>query len=195
MSKHQSDGIEKAVESGVKRAMQLQHQKECINHYAATERLLRQYKAYRENIEHPENFEFFPKGKSKSISIAPPPGSGMVDKVDLMESYVEARKKAYEATLVSWYMVFDAVKVFEQREEFIVIRMYYFGEDAFGNDKFSDKQITFEEIADELAEIGMVKSVRTLRSWRTKLVQEMAVFIFGIDAAISISNHKHGKQE
>jgi hypothetical protein len=44
-------------------------------------------------MEHPEEFEFFLTGHSKDISIAPPPGTGVVDKIEAAELYTEGAVK------------------------------------------------------------------------------------------------------
>lgn len=158
-----------------------------LNMYRTMERLLRGYKKHRWALEHLDEFDFFPQGKSKSISIAPPPGSGMVDKIDLTEAFVRAKVRAFEAKIVSWYMADIAIQQYKDRPEFVVIRMYYFNEDANGQDRGDEaKRYTWEEIARELADIGLERSVTTLRSWRSTLVQEMTVLLFGVDGALSI---------
>ena len=194
MSKHQSDKetIKEIAQEGARALIGLQRQKMNTNYYRSVEDLLKSYKDYQRMLE---EYNFEPIQKSHDISVAPPKGSGVKDKLDLREEHINARRASYERTKARYDEIDMVVKQLQQREEFIVIRMYYFGEDAFGNDKFSDKQITFEEIADELEEIGMVKSVRTLRSWRTKLVREMVVLLFGVDGALAIESRDHGKQE
>lgn len=80
--------------------------------------------------------------------------------------------------------------------EFIVIRMYYFNEDAYGNDRSSDSRpYTFEEISEELAAAGLQRSEKTLRSWRTRLVQDMTVTLFGIDGAVSVETRDSPRKE
>lgn len=147
---------------------------------------MRVYKTARALVENPERFGFTLTGKDKSISIAPPKGSGVVDRIDLTEQYIEGRKRAFERYVEEWQRTHAAVEAFKSRKEFIVIRMYYFNEDAHGNDRGTAKPYSFEDIADELSEIGILRSVRSLRTWRSKLVQEMAVLIFGADAAVTI---------
>lgn len=47
------------------------------------------------------------------------------------------------------------------------------------------------------ATVSIEKSVRTLRTWRTKLVQDMTVLLFGVDGAVSIESRepKQGRPE
>ncbi len=158
-----------------------------MNFYRTTERLLRSYKKYKAWEDDPESYGFFPMAKSKDISVAPPPGSGVRDRVEIYEEFVNARKASFQRTMARYYDIKAVVEKFQNRPEFIVIRMYYFGEDANGNDRGDDaKKYTWEEIADELAATGTYRSVTTLRSWRSNLVQEMTVLLFGIDGALSI---------
>lgn len=178
--------VDEATEKDAGKGTLVQHRQRNVNLYRAMERLLRNYKRFRQIVDHPDEFDFFPQGKSKSISIAPPAGSGVVDKVDLAETYIDARKKAFEAILVNWIMADMAISLFKDHEEFRVIRMYYFNEDSDGNDRLVDTYYTFEDIASELAEKGIDRGEKTLRTWRTKLVQDMTVVLFGIEGALSV---------
>ena len=182
----QQQYIDKAVEAGARKVLQLQAQQRNINLYRAMERLLRGF-AHRVRIaEHPEEFDFFKTGRSKDISVAPPPGTGVVDKIEAAEMFTEARKKAYEVEMYKLQQTYFAIAPFKDRPEFIVIRMYYFNEDANGNPRGDAKPYTFSEISEELENIGIQRSEKMLRIWRTKLVQEMTVMMFGIEGAVSV---------
>ncbi len=146
--------------------------------------MLRNYRQAQMIMENPEEFGFFPKGKSKDISIAPPAGSGVIDKIELTENFIEGRRKAFEDYCEKWATIKAAIQAKEADDHFFVIQMYYFAEDLDGN--FTGKKYTFEDIANELSERGINRTVRCLRGWRTKLVQDMAVLIFGADAALTI---------
>ena len=187
---------DRSSDRAAEKVVRLQYKAQKVNHYHAMENLLREYKKHRWTLEHTEEFDFFPRGKSKDISVAPPPGSGMVDKIDLTEAFVRGKTKAFEAQVVSWYMADMVIRQFENREEFIVIRMYYFNEDSNGVDRGEDaKRYTWEEIADELSQKGVDRSITTLRMWRSNLLREMTVLLFGVDGALSIESHdkKHGQ--
>ena len=74
--------------------------------------------------------------------------------------------------------------------------MYYFGEDAHGNDRGPDaRPYSFEEISEALTTAGIPRSEKTLRTWRTRLVQDMTVLLFGIDGAVSVESRAEQKQE
>lgn len=181
--------IDQSARAAAKEVLRQQRQARGVNLYRATERLLRSYKMFRRWEECPEEYGFFPAGKSHDISVAPPPGLGLRDKVELNEEFVAARRVSFERTMARYYDIKAIVERFEDRPEFIVIRMYYFGEDVYGHDREPGaKRYTFEEIASELSSIGMERSAKTLRVWRSALVQDMTVLLFGVDGAVSVES-------
>lgn len=169
-----------------------------VNYYRATERCLRIYKKLERQVASPNDYGFMPVGRSHDITTAPPSGSGVVSKDDLMETLTAARLRAYGNTAEDFLRISAVVKVFETKPEFIVIRMYYFNEDANGNDRPDDaRPYTFDEIAAELAALGLERSEKTLRSWRTSLVQDMTVALFGPVGALSVESREkrpHGTE-
>ena len=108
-----------------------------------------------------------------------------------------ARTASYERTRARFEELDAVIRQFGNREEFIVIRMYYFGEDADGNDRGEAGALTFEAISAELTGKGVIRTEKTLRTWRTRLVQEMTVLLFGVDGAVSIEagEPKRGQAE
>ena len=189
MAKRQSvkEIIKEAAREGARETVNLQRQQRNLNLYRTTERLLRNYKTYQKLVDDLDGYGFEPIEKSHDISVAPPPGSGVMDRVDLYDEHVAARRASYERTKARYDEIDAVVRRFKDREEFIVIRMYYFNEDAYGQDRGDDaKPYTFDEISEELAAIGIERSERSLRTWRTKLVQDMTVLLFGVDGAVSI---------
>lgn len=178
--------IEETADMTAKRVLGLQKQMKEISRYRAMERLLRSYPTLRRWAEHPEDYDFFPREKAKDISIAPPKGAGVRDKVDITEEHIEARKRAYERTMTHYYELLPIIREYEDKEEFIVIRMVYFNEDRFGHDRGDAKRYSWGEIMDELSMMGIDRSERTVRSWRTRLVQDMTVLLFGAEGAVSL---------
>ena len=178
--------IDEAAKAGAREVLHLQAQQRNINLYRAMERLLRGF-AHRVRIaEHPEEFDFFKTGRSKDISVAPPPGTGVVDKIEAAEMFTEARKKAYEVEMYKLQQTYYAIAPFEDKPEFIVIRMYYFNEDANGKPRGDAEPYTFAKIAEELEAVGIQRSEKILRKWRTKIVQDMTVQMWGADGALSV---------
>ena len=199
MAKRQSvdELIQKAALAGAQETVRLQRHQRNLNLYRTTERMLRNYKTYQRLVEDIESYGFEPVEKSHSVSVAPPPGSSVMDKVDLYDEYVAARKASWARTKARYDEIDAVVRQFEGEQEFIVIRMYYFNEVAYGNDRGDAKPYTFDEISEELAAVGIDKSARSLRVWRTKLVQDMTVLLFGVDGAVSVEARepKQGQSE
>ena len=182
--------IVEAADKAAERVLVFQRKEQSTNHYRAMEDCLRAYPRRVRIMQHPEEFEFFPTGHSKDISIAPPPGTGVVDKIEAAVLYTEARKKSYVHELALLHETEYAMAPFWNRDDFIIIRMYYFNENAHGDSRGNARPYTFEEIAEELKSIGINRSVRALRLWRTKLVREMTVMMCGIDGALSIESQE-----
>ena len=186
--------IEEAAEKGAQKVVLFQHMAQSVNHYRAMEDLLRAYPKRVRMMEHPEEFEFFRVDRSKDISIAPPAGSGIIDKIETAEMFTEARKRAYEYELFRLRETEYAIAPFIHLPEFIIIRMAYFGEDVHGNYRGVDAQpYTIEEIIDALRSVGIIWAERTVRYKRSKLVRAMTVMMFGVDGAISVESRIHSK--
>lgn len=188
--KSMEEYIDEAAQKSAEKVLILQRRDMVTNHYRAMEDCLRAYPKRMHLMQHPEEFEFFPTGHSKDISIAPPPGTGVVDKIEAAVLFTEARKKKYVHELSLLHETEYAMAPFWNREDFIIIRMYYFNEDVHGKPRNGARPYTFEEIAEELKTIGINRSVRALRLWRTKLVREMTVMMFGVDGALSIESRE-----
>lgn len=166
------------------------------NHYKDMERLLRSYKVMKRLYEHPEEYTFIPPEHSPSVSVAPPSGGMIRSREEIVDEIIEERLQSYRVSCAQFRWFDATVRQFQDRPEFVVIRMYYFGEDAYGNDRPADsKRYTFEEIAEELSAAGVERSVKTLRSWRSQLVQEMTVCMFVMDGSLSIGNRELRKDE
>lgn len=188
--KTQEELIDEAAERAAEKVLALQRKAWNVNHYRAMENLLRAYKKTKQWDEHPEEYGFFPTGKSHDISVAPPPGLGLRDKVEMNELFVQSKETSFVRSMARFFELEAVIKLFEDRREFVVIRMYYFNEDEHGNDRGPDaKPYTFPEITDALRNIGIERSEKAIRRWRSKLVQEMTVMMFGIDGALSIEAH------
>ena len=170
-----------------------------IDYYRRMEDALRSYPRLKRQIEEqPEEYGFFPVGKSRDISVAPPPGTGIADRVEMNELYVEARKKSFLRT-AERYMDIDAViRMFENREEFVVIRLVYLNQDVYGNDRGENApRYTWEMIAEEIDRLGgPPRSLSAIRAWRSNLVREMAVMMWP-EAAGCIDNYRrrYAKEE
>lgn len=157
------------------------------NYYKIMESLLRSYPLLKQMVDNPEEYGFIPPEKSKSITVAPPKGSGFRSHEDILIDTIESRKNAFEYTLSHFVQIDSVVKLFRNDPGFDVVRMYYFMEDYEGNPIEHGASNTFEDIFDDLSNHGVMTSIKTMRMQRTKIVRQMAIVMFGIDGAVSVS--------
>lgn len=156
------------------------------NLYRAMERLLRNYKTLARLAASEEDYMLIPE-RDHSISVAPPPGGVPRDREEIMQDRIDERRASYRRTVEQFNELDAVVRQFADKPEFIVIRMYYFNEDSSGRERSAEaRPYSFEEIAEELAVAGLQRSERTLRKWRTDIVRDMTVALFGVDGAVSV---------
>lgn len=184
------EAAEKGAEKGAEKLLQLQWKERNVNHYRAMEDLLRAYKNTKRWEDHPEEYGFFPTGKSHDISIAPPPGLGLRDKVEVNELFVQSKQLSFVRSMTRFNDLEAVIKLFQDRPEFLIIRMYYFNEDQRGQDRGDAKPYTFSEISEALKSVGIALAEKAVRRRRTKLVREMTVMLFGVDGALSIESQE-----
>ena len=109
---------------------------------------------------------------------------------DRIEELERDKEAEYDLTTKEFRRIDRVVRAFEDRKEFVVIRMYYFNEHADGTPRAADApEITWEEIEEALD-----KGVKTLGRWRNNIVNDMAICLFGIDAAIQAGTSRKGKE-
>ena len=125
---------------------------------------------------------------NRSIGKAPPKGVTFRDKDDLQAIYTERRKQSFIKTMTMYYSITAVLMAEAKRPEFIAVSMYYLNRDEYGNDRGADApRLTWEDISVSLEAIGISASAKTLSAWRRKVIREMAVLLFGVDGALSIS--------
>ena len=107
----------------------------------------------------------------------------------IVEEMREEKQKQFKETKSGFDSLTRAISLFEGHKEFVVIRLYYFGEDINGNPR-EGGTATWEEIAEELSDAGILKEIKTARRWRNKIVNDMAVCVFGIPAAVSAATYR-----
>ena len=159
------------------------------NYYKKTEGLLRAYRAIKFLHDNPEEYQFFPTDHSHDISIAAARGTTYKDKADRAEEHVERRKRSYVRTMTAFYSIRAAILAERNNPKFVTVAMYYLNQDAEGNDRGDDApRLTWEDISMAIEDAtGEYIEARTLSRWRNEIIREMAVLIFGIDAAVSLS--------
>lgn len=170
----------------------------CVNYFKAMETLLYNYKKLAAIVADEEAYceiEYHAGKKTFAASSKPKGYVQTKTKADIVEEMREDRKRQYAETKYGFERLQKAIDLFSDRKEFTVVRMYYFGEDYEGNAREGGKMYTWEEIAFELEEVGVLKGTRTACRWRNKIVNDMAVCVFGIAAAISAATYRWKKSE
>jgi hypothetical protein len=158
-----------------------------VDYFRATESILFNYKRLRAlvlNYDEYADVEIHTRSKS-IVFFGGGAYAGEKARADIYEEAQKQRDMTYLRTRAQFEEIDRAIRLFESRKEFAVIRMYYFGEDADGNEREVEERVTWEGIADELSKRGMVSEVKSARRWRNRIVSDMAVCIFGKPAAVS----------
>lgn len=164
-----------------------------VNYFRAMESLLFNYKKLAALVADYEAYTHVElQGRSKSITSYTSNGGNVYrTEEDILEELERDKVKAYHRTRARFEEIDRVVKLFADRKEFHVIRMYYFGEDGAGNKRPAGAQpYTWEDIAEELAAMGMIRDAKSARRWRNKVVNDMAVCMFGKPAAVSAGTYR-----
>lgn len=169
-----------------------------VNYFRAMESLLYNYKKLAALVADYEAYTHVElQGKSASIkSFSPSSGNAYRTQDDILEEMERDKVKAYHRTRARFEEIDRVVKLFAERKEFHVVRMYYFGEDGAGNPRPAGApSYTWEEIAEELGEMGMIRDAKSARRWRNKIVNDMAVCMFGKPAAVSAGTFRKEREK
>ena len=164
-----------------------------IDYYRTIEKLLYNYNKLRKLMENEENYTavMIQKKSTSFVKFSPSAGYSAKDDSEIYDEIKRQKEMSYQRTKAQFEQVEQVINLFKGRKEFIVIRMYYFGEDAQGCQRpENSEQYTFEEIAMELSETGLLRDEKTARRWRSKIINDMAVSMFGLPAAISTSTFR-----
>lgn len=117
--------------------------------------------------------------RSKSL-VRFSPNTQWKSRDDIIDEMERDKEAEYDKTLKDFRRIERVIQQFKDRKEFVVVRLYYFKENADGTERApTDPEMTWEEVSYQLE-----KEAKTLRRWRSVLVNEMALCLFGIDAAI-----------
>lgn len=163
-----------------------------VNYFKAMETLLYNYKKLAALVADEEAYcevEYHAGRKTFSTT---PQAKGFIQRkteAEIVEEMREEKQKQFKETKSGFDSLTRAISLFEGHKEFVVIRLYYFGEDINGNPR-EGGTATWEEIAEELSDAGILKEIKTARRWRNKIVNDMAVCVFGIPAAVSAATYR-----
>ena len=167
-----------------------------VNYFRAMESLLFNYKKLAALVADYEGYMKVELPEKTTSIVAFSPSSGYKAREDILEEIERDKLAAYQKTRARFEELEKVVNLFRDRKEFHVVRMYYFGEDAEGNQRPDDaKPYTWEEIAFELTDMGMVRDAKSARRWRNKIVNDMAVCMFGKAAAVGMGTYRGKRAE
>ena len=164
-----------------------------VNYFRAMESLLFNYKKLAALVADYEAYTHVElQGRSASISsYSPSSGYTYRTEEDILDEMKRDKIISYHRTRARFEEIDRVVKLFAERKEFHVIRMYYFGEDAQGNERPAGAEpYTWEAIAAELEEMGLIRDAKSARRWRNKIVNDMAVCMFGKPAAVGVGTYR-----
>jgi hypothetical protein len=161
-------------------AAAMQRQEPERNYFKIMEKLLYSYPALKRIVSDKAGYTKVElRERSKSV-VGFSFNSQWKSKDDVIDELEQEKEVEFDTTLKDFRRLDRVIQQFRERKEFIVVRMYYFNENADGTPKEVDApQATWEDLS---AEIG--KEIKTLSRWRNNIVNDMAICLFGIDAAI-----------
>lgn len=166
-----------------------------VNYFKATEALLHNYKKLKALVADEKAYcevEYF--AGSSTFGVTPKPSGYVETKTEgeILEEMKEEKCKQYQQTKAGVERLTKIIKAFENEKEFAVIRLYYLDEDLNGNPR--EKHATWEEVVDELADAGILREIKTARRWRNRIVNDMAICLFGVAAAVSAATYQDIKK-
>ena len=156
-----------------------------VNSFRAVEMLLYNYRKMEALVEDEDKYLDFEYHAGKSTFAATPHGAGYVERKseeEIVEDIRAEKERQYRETARAFERLDAVIRLFENEREFVVIRLYYFGEYLSGD--LRDSPATWEDVTLELADAGILREIKTARRWRNKIVNDMAVCIFGLPAAV-----------
>lgn len=168
-----------------------------VNYFRAMESLLYNYKKLAALVADYEGYTTVElKQKSNSLVAFSTSGGAYRTQDEIMEEMERDKVVSYHRTAARFEEIDRIVKLFTARKEFHVVRMYYFGETADGTPRPADAPpYTWEAIAEELADMKLIRDAKSARRWRNKIVNDMAVCMFGKPAAVSAGTYRRRPAE
>jgi len=137
--------------------------------YTNTERLLYNYLTLKEHVSDEEEYmEMINKGKSSSVVIF---NSNRSNSPNYDDEALKQREASLERSRRDLDIIERALNKVKSRREYQVLEYKYFKKKEDGD------SYTIEEIAEILD-----KSDRTIRRWRSSIVKDISIYIFGSDA-------------
>ena len=161
------------------------------NYFRSTELLLRNYPELAELVVDTEMYmENARRERSKSL-VSFRTNAGGLPPGEAEDEAERIRENNFAYTKDRFDEISRVIKVYAGRKEMAVVRMYYFREDKSGKRiNANAEDITFEFVASEL---GIAE--KTARTWRSRIVNDMAIALFGKGAAIEAATYRKQRQQ
>lgn len=184
--------IQEAVDLTMSKALEHIYPGGPVNFFKAMESLLYNYKRLKALVSEPEAYiNAVAANKSKDVVRYSESNGGWRDPEDAKEERIRDREASYDKTKADFDRLDKVIERFRREREFPVIAMYYLHEDALGLDRDPDaRKYTWEDIVLELDSIGIEATEKTARQWRSKMINDMSVCMFGAVAAISSGTYR-----
>lgn len=187
----QTQEIDKIIDRTVQRSIDAITKKEdekdarIFDYYKATEIILYNYPKLIDIVADENGYmEGIHKQRSKSITRF----SATASYTDPTEEKEKERQKSYGRTKEQLKSIEMILSQFKNDPRFEIIEIYYFN--MRNGERISDdsKRLSFEQIAELIIkEDGNHPEVKTVRRWRSQIVGDISVVLFGNSAALSNS--------
>lgn len=131
-----------------------------VNYFKAMETLLYNYKKLAALVADEEAYCEVEYHAGRKTFAAGSKSTGFYEQrteADNVEEMREEKRRQYRETKYGFERLERAINLYRDRKEFTVVRMYYFGEDYEGKPRESGKPYTWEELAFDLEEAGVLK--------------------------------------
>lgn len=184
------DIIAAAVAQATRQTVEvLQQQAPERNYFKITEKLLYSYPTLKRIVSDKTAYTRVElQGRSGVVRFNP--NAAWKSQEDRLEELERDKEAEFDTTLKDFRRLDRVVQQFRERKEFVVVRMYYFNESADGTPLPEDAQeMTWEEVSFQVD-----KGLKTVIRWRNEIVNDMAICLFGIDAAIQAGTERKKKE-
>lgn len=167
----------------------LQQQAPERNYFKITEKLLYSYPTLKRIVSDKAAYTRVElQGRSGVVRFNPNKAWKSPD--DILEDMEKDKEAEYDITAKEFKRLDRVIQAFKDRKEFTVIRLYYFKEREDGTPLPEDAQeMTWEEVS-----FRVDKALKTVMRWRNEIVNDMAICLFGIDAAIQAGTERKKKE-
>ena len=156
------------------------------NYYQATENLLEIYMTLKKIVEDFDEYaEDLQKRKSKSITAGSAQSGYRKTQEEIEDERMAEKMRSFGETKNTLALLDYVLNRFRSKRQFVVIERYYFNLGEDGQEREAERK-SLAEIAEDL---GL--NEKTVRRWRSKMVKDISIIIFGLPAAASVNRVKN----